>query len=97
MSTLVSVDDYLKKQKNDPSFSEEYSNLEDEFALAEEIVTLRTELNMTQKELASRVGTSQPAIARLESGKYTNVSMRFIRKVAQALNAVPELHIRKGK
>ena len=97
MSTLISIDDYLKEQRNDPSFSEEYSNLEDEFALAEEIVTLRTEMNMTQKELASRVGTSQPAIARLESGKYTNVSMRFIRKVAQALNAVPELHIRKAK
>jgi predicted transcriptional regulator len=97
VNTLVSIEDYLTDQKKDPNFSEEYSNLEEEFTLAAEIVALRTEMNMTQKELANIVGTSQPAIARLESGRYSNVSMRFIRKVAQALHAVPELHFRKAK
>ena len=43
------------------------------------------------------IGTSQPAIARLESGKYKNVSMSFIRKVAEALDAVPELHLKKAQ
>jgi len=97
MSIIMSSDDYLNNQLKDPEFAKEYNDLEAEFSLASEIVTLRTQLNMTQRELAEKVGSSQPAIARLESGKYVNVSMRMIRKVAHALNAVPELHIRKVK
>ncbi len=41
------------------------------------------------------VHTSQPAIARLESGNYKNLSLSFIRKVARALHAFPEIHIKK--
>ena len=39
--------------------------------------------------------TSQPAIARIEFGNYHNVSMAFIRRLADALNAEPEIHLRK--
>lgn len=49
---------------------------------------------MTQKELAAKAGTSQPAIARLESGRYRNVSLAFLRKVGKALGAQPEVHLR---
>lgn len=73
------------------------SKLQDEeYTLAKEIIELRTTKNLSQKDLAEMVGTSQPSIARLESGKYRNVSMSFIRKVAKALDAVPELHLRKA-
>jgi transcriptional regulator with XRE-family HTH domain len=51
--------------------------------------------NMTQKELAKIAGTSQPAIARLESGKYNNVSLSFLRKIGKALNVEPEIHFKK--
>ncbi len=73
----------------------EYDALEDEFTLAQEIIELRKKNNLTQKELAEKAGTSQPAIARLESGNYHNVSLAFIRRVAKALGAVPEIHIKK--
>jgi predicted transcriptional regulator len=52
---------------------------------------------MTQKELAKRAGTSQPAIARLESGKYTNITMSFLRKIGKALNAEPEIHFKRAE
>ena len=54
-------------------------------------------MKMTQKELAEKVGTSQPAIARLESGNYKNVSLSFIRRLALALNAVPEIHLKQSR
>ena len=84
----------LKEQLTDPSFREEFEKTEEEFTLAKEIIELRIKQNLTQKQLAELVGTSQPAIARLESGSYRNVSLSFLRRVAKALDAVPEVHLK---
>ena len=90
----VQYDDFLEEQLSDEEFRNEYSELEEQFTIAMEVIALRQKHNLTQKELAERVGTSQPAIARLESGNYRNLSLSFIRRIARALNAVPEVHIR---
>lgn len=78
----------------DKEFAREYDALKDEFAFAREVIELRKQRNMTQKELAEKAGTSQPAIARLESGRYKNVSLSFLRKIGKALGAKPEVHFR---
>jgi DNA-binding XRE family transcriptional regulator len=62
-------EDLLKNKLKNKFFREEYENLEKEFDLAEGVIKLRLEKNMTQKNLAKIADTSQPAIARLESGK----------------------------
>ena len=92
----VRFEDLLKEKLQDEEFKKEYDDLKEEYTLAKEIIELRAMKNISQKELADMIGTSQPSIARLESGKYQNVSMSFIRKVAKALDAVPELHLRKA-
>lgn len=84
----------LKDQLKDPEFRNEYENTEEAFTLAREVIELRIKHNLTQKQLAEIVGTSQPAIARLESGSYRNVSLSFLRRVAKALDAVPEVHLK---
>ncbi len=88
-------EDLLSKELENPSFKKEFDLLEEEFILAKEVILLRKTNNLTQKELAKLAGTSQPAIARLESGNYKNVSLSFIRKVAEALGTTPEIHLRK--
>lgn len=55
--------------RNDPTFVREYEALEDEFALAAQLIEARARAGLTQAELAERMGTSQSAVARLESGK----------------------------
>jgi predicted transcriptional regulator len=87
-------EDFLRDQLTDDEFRREYDELEEEFTIAREVIELRRRHKLTQKELADRVGTSQPAIARLESGNYRNLSLSFIRRVARALNAVTDVHIR---
>ena len=87
-------EDLLSEQLKYPDFKQEFYALEGEFTLAREIVSLRKQHHLTQKDLADRIGTSQPAIARLESGNYTNISLSFLRRVAKALDAVPEVHLR---
>jgi predicted transcriptional regulator len=87
--------DFRTQRLKNPQVRHEYENLEDEFELAKEVIELRKKNKLTQKELAEQVGTSQPAIARLESGSYQNLSLSFLRRLADALGAVPEIHLRK--
>jgi DNA-binding XRE family transcriptional regulator len=86
---------FRDEQLRDPEVKREYDALESEFSLAREVLELRRQQNLTQKELAARMGTSQPAIARIESGNYRNVSLAFIRRLADALGARPEIHLRR--
>jgi DNA-binding XRE family transcriptional regulator len=86
---------FRNQQLRDPEVKREYDALESESSLAREVLELRRQQNLTQKELAERMGTSQPAIARIESGNYRNVSLAFIRRLAEALGARPEIHLRK--
>lgn len=46
------------------------------------IANLRDERDMTQEELAEKLGTSQPAIARIEGGKQ-NISLEMISKMSE--------------
>ena len=87
--------DLLKKQLKNPVFKKEYDALEKEFTIAKEVISLRKKANITQKELAELSGTSQPAIARLESGEYQNLSLTFLRRVGKVLGVVPEIRFRK--
>ncbi len=97
MSKIKTINskDFLKKQLNSKEFKKEYDLLDKEFEIAKEIIKLRKEANLTQKELAELAETSQPAIARLESGNYKNVSLQFLRKIGKALGATPEIHFKK--
>ena len=87
----------LEKKLRNKTFKKEYEDIAKEFELAEEIIRLRLEKNMTRKELAKMAGTSQPAIARIESGRYSNISMTFLKRIGKALNAIPEIHFKKAE
>lgn len=93
----ISSDDLLKKQLKNKVFKKEYDALDDEFKVAMEIIKLRKKARLTQKELAEKVGTSQPAIARLESGEYKNLTLSFLRRIGFALGTVPSIHFSKIK
>ena len=93
--TKTSYKAFLQEQLRDPELKKEYDAVEVEFALAREIIALRQQRNLTQRQLAEKAGTSQPAIARVESGNYRNLSLAFIRRLAAALDAEPEIHLRK--
>ncbi len=93
----INSDELLKQQMKDPLFREAYEEYEEEFEIAREVIKLRKKAKLTQKELAEMVGTSQPAIARLESGEYKNLTLSFLRRVGKALGVTPEIHFKKNK
>lgn len=74
----------------DQEFKEEYENLRPRYELISEVIKARRELNLTQEELDSRIGTQKSNISRLESGNY-NPSLDFLSKLAKGLGK--EIHI----
>lgn len=68
----------------DEEFRAEYDKLRPRYEAIEQIVRARKEQNVTQAELAKRVGTRKSNISRLESGNY-NPSLDFLSKVAESL------------
>ena len=51
-----------------PGVRKAYDELAEEFSFIDEVLKARAASGVTQAELAARVGTTQSAIARLESG-----------------------------
>lgn len=52
-----------------PDVRSEYDQLADEFAFLDEILKARSESGLSQAEVAARIGTTQSAVARLESAE----------------------------
>ncbi len=89
-NTGTSWEELKGKLLKDPETLKEYKELEPGYEIISQIIKARIEQNMTQEELARRVGTKQSNISRLEGGEY-NPSLEFLKKVAQGLGK--ELHI----
>jgi predicted transcriptional regulator len=76
----------------DPEVKREYDALEPEFAIASELIRARLRAGLSQAELAERMGTSQSAIARLESGQ-TLPSTKTLLRFAEATKSKVELRL----
>jgi transcriptional regulator with XRE-family HTH domain len=74
----------------------EYDRLEEEFAFINEFLKVRAAIGITQAEVAARIGTTQSAIARLESGvgKHSP-SLATLQKYAHALGCRLEMKLIK--
>lgn len=81
--TSISMDQLKEKLLQDEEFQKEYERLKPRYDLISLIIKTRLEQNLTQEELAKRIGTKKSNISRLESGNY-NPSLDFIIKVAEA-------------
>lgn len=77
----------------DEEFRTEYKKLKPRYAVISQIIEARKEQNLTQAELAKRVGTQKSNISRLESGNY-NPSLDFLIRVVQCLGKELEIQIR---
>ena len=66
---MTTLKELKAKSFKNPKIKAAYDRLEDEYALAGSLIDARTRARLTQSELARRMGTTQSAIARLESGR----------------------------
>lgn len=104
---LLSHEEFEKEILSDPEVRAEYDALDDTFAIIDECLKARHQSGLTQEEVAKRMGTQKPAIARLEAGggtKRHSPSIDTLRKYANAVDhqlvikMIPKRHVlRKGK
>jgi ribosome-binding protein aMBF1 (putative translation factor) len=65
--------------------------------VARMIYEARSKAGLTQQQLAKRVGTTQPVIARLEDADYRGHSLTMLQRIATALNGQLEIHFVSGR
>lgn len=71
----------------DPRLGQDVDALVSEMRLEQELVALREMRGLSQRDLAELLGTSQPYVAKLESGRIKNVGVKTLVKCARALGA----------
>lgn len=81
---------------NRPGVKAAYDALEHEFAFLDEVLTARAASGLTQAQVAERIGTTQSAVARLESGK-AKPSIATLQRYADALGYRVEIRFVKTR
>ena len=89
---MTKFSDIKKRWMRDPAFRREYDSLEEEFAIARELIRARIRAGLTQAQVAKRMGTTQSVVARLESGA-TKPSLRTLERYARATGSRPVLKL----
>ena len=81
-----------------PDVRREYDALDEEFRLLDEILKARAESGLTQAQVAKRIGTTQSAVARLESslGRHSP-SMSTLKRYASALGYKVQVRLVKER
>ena len=80
---MARISDMHKKWMKEPKYRKAYEALEEEFVLASAVMDVWKRAGLTQAQLARKMGTTQPVVARLESGR-TRPSMRTLGRLAEA-------------
>ena len=80
---MARISDLHKRWMEESKYRKAYAALENEFVLASAAMDVRTRAGLTQGALARKMGTTQPVVARLESGR-GHPSMRTLDRLAKA-------------
>ena len=81
-----------------PTFKAEYDALEEEYQLLSEMLHARKRAGLTQEDVAERMGTKAPAVARLEASggrDKHSPSVDTLRKYAHAVGCKLEIHLKR--
>jgi predicted transcriptional regulator len=83
----------VNERRHEPVFGGFKEVAERRRAIAAELVAGRHQLGLSQTEVAARMGTSQSAVARLESGD-ADVRLSSLERYAAALGAELHFHLK---
>ncbi len=90
----MSLKNWEKKVLSSPGASERVAEIEDELRLAAGLTALREKAGLTQRELADRIGISQPRVAAIE--RSSNVTLDVLDQYVEGLGGQLEIVVRQG-
>lgn len=83
MTTIKAKDLHAARMKDDPAYRDAYDALDSEFSLVNALIQARSRADLSQAEVANRMGTTESAVSRLESGR-VKPSTRTLERYAKA-------------
>ena len=89
-----------KKALNRPSVKKEYDELAPEFSLLRRMLKAREKAGLSQADVAEKMGTKAPAVARLERSLTTGMhspSIQTLRKYAKAVKCRLDIRLVASK
>src|SRR5947208_15759493 len=93
---MLTHEELVKKMLSEPAVRMEFDAQAEEFALLDELLQARRYAGLTQTEVAERMGTKTPAVARLEAGggrQHHAPSLATLRKYAAAVGCRLEVKL----
>ena len=84
---------FLRKALKRKKFREAYEGLEEEYALAREMLSARSRSGLTQEAVAELMGTTKSAVSRLEAGGKHAPSLTTLKKYAHAVGCRLEIKL----
>jgi DNA-binding XRE family transcriptional regulator len=97
MSSRTNFDRYLEEQLRDPEFAKRFKRAGEAWDVVLQLAALREKAGLSQKDLATRLKTTQQQISRLESPGYEGHSLSMLRRVARVLNAQVRVVFETGR
>jgi predicted XRE-type DNA-binding protein len=79
--------------KADPRLAREVDEILGEMRLEQDLAALREKRKLTQRQVATLLGTSQPYVAKIESGRVKNLGIGTLVKYARALGGTVSIQI----
>jgi transcriptional regulator with XRE-family HTH domain len=90
----MSMKDWEKKVLDSPGAAERVSEIEDELRLAAGLTALREQAGLSQREMAKRIGVSQPRVAAIERSR--NVTVDVLEQYVQAAGGQLQITVTTG-
>ena len=87
---MTKLTNFKKQWMKDPKVKKEYDEHKAEFEIAHALLKARLKEDMTQEEVAKKMGTTQSVVARMEGGEQLP-SLRSILRYAEAIGRHAEL------
>ena len=91
----MSLKEWEKKILKAPGATARVAEIEEELRLAAGLTALREQAGFSQRELARRMGVSQPRVAAIEQSR--NVTIDVLEQYADAIGGKLEVTVVKGK
>ena len=93
-----SLKQFKRKAFERPGVKSAYDDLAEDFAFLDQVLNARAESGLTQAEVAERIGTTQSAIARLESAAPRHSpSIATLQRYAHAIGYRVEIRLVKTR
>jgi transcriptional regulator with XRE-family HTH domain len=91
----MSLEEWEEKVLETPRAAERVQEIEDELRLATALTALREQAGISQRELADRLGVSQPRVAAIERSR--NVTIDVLEHYVTALGARLDISVIQGR